>query len=156
VITRASQDDLLTYEGAAEILGVQVNTIKQLVTRKILFSTREQGSTLKYLTRSQVEWYQRRRNGTAHEPNPYLVNQGAQSLSQAGATLTPEDIEAISGADMPQEFSGFALLFLVLMLLLAIIANKQPDKSKLEELRTAPQLQPMRRAILKLASEIAA
>lgn len=145
---------LLTYEEAARALDVQVNTIKQLVYRKVLFPERIPGASQKYLTHEQVEWYARRRDGAETGPNPYLASRTA---GEAEAMLkVTEPLQAATPLDVPQEYSGFALLLLVVVLLLAILANRPPDKDKLEELRTAPQLQPVRRAILKLASEIAA
>lgn len=150
----ASDEQMLTYEEAAQVLGVRVNTIKQLVYRKVLFPERLTGRSQKYITQEQVNWYARRRDGEQTGPNPYV---SARVASEADAMLkVTQPLQATTPSDVPQEYSGLALLLLVVVLLLAILANRQPDREKLEELRSAPQLQPVRRAILKLASEIAA
>ena len=149
-----AESESLTYEAAASALGVQVNTIKQLVYRGVLHPIRVPDSQYKLLSRAEIEWYDRRRHGAVQEPNPYIEQLQAQQADVALQTLRPA--EDVRPADLPQDLGGFAVLFLVILLLLAILANKKPDPEKLEELRSAPQLHPVRRAILKLASEIAA
>src|SRR5690348_12838023 len=124
----AMRAPLLTYEEAARTLGIQVNTVKQLVYRRVLFPERVSGSTQKYLSREQVEWYARRRAGEDVGPNPYVE---ALSASAAEADLNAINAsrsqQALASADIPKEYGGLALFFLVVALLLAIIANKQPD-----------------------------
>lgn len=147
-------NELLTYDEAARFLGVKASTIKQLVYRKLLHPITRTGSPSKYISRLEIEWYDRRRKGAINEPNPYLLTMQAE---QAGATLeTLSSVDSVQPTDLPSGFGGVAVLFLVLLLLLALLANRKPDEKQLEELRTAPELQPVRRAILKLAGEIAA
>lgn len=145
---------LLTYEDAAHALGIQVTTIKQLVYRDVLHPVKVPGSQYKLLSRAEIDWYDRRRQGTVQEPNPYIEEVRAQQAAAALQTLQP--VEDAQLAELPPELSGFAVLILVFVLLLALLANRKPDPQKLEKLRSTPELQPVRRAILKLASEIAA
>lgn len=149
-----ADNELLTYDEAARYLKVKDSTIKQLVYRKLLHPITRTGSPSKYISRLEIEWYDRRRQGAASEPNPYLLT---VQTEQAGATLdTLSTVGSVQPNELPSGFGGIAMLFLVVILLLAILANRKPNEEQLEELRTAPELQPVRRAIIKLAGEIAA
>ncbi len=156
----ANREVLLTYEDAADTLGLQLSTIKQLVYREVLHPISVPGSTHKYLSRAEIEWYDRRRSrsGPVDEPNPYVE---ARQVKQYDAAL--DTLSKMSGSEtipvpvaIPPNLGGLAALFLVFLILLALLAKKEPNPQQLEELRTAPELQSVRRAILKLAGEIAA
>jgi hypothetical protein len=149
------QDQLLTYEEAAKRLGVHHSTVKQLVYRDVLHPIVVSGSPFKYLTCIEIDWYGRRRHGAKDEPNPY-TEALQRDLAEAGLALLQPTLEEARPAALPSQFTGVALLLVVVLLLLSLMAHKTPDPKHLEELRTAPEMQPVRRAILKLAGEITA
>lgn len=149
------RDQLLTHEEAAKRLGVHHSTVKQLVYRDVLHPIIISGSPFKYLSCAEIDWYGRRRHGAKDEPNPY-TEALQRELAAADLALLQPTVENVQPADLPSEFTGMALLLVVVPLLLSLMAHKAPDPKHLEELRTAPQMQPVRRAILKLASEITA
>jgi hypothetical protein len=150
-----AREQILTYEDAAKRLGVHHSTVKQLVYRDVLHPIVISGSPFKYLSRTEIDWYGRRRRGAKDEPNPY-TEELHRDLAAADLALLQPAVGDIQPADLPAHFTGVALLLVVVLLLLSLIADKTPDPKHLEELRTAPHMQPVRRAILKLAGEITA
>lgn len=155
----ANRAALLTYEEAADALGLQLNTIKHPVYREVLHPIRVSGNTHKYVLRAEIEWYDRRRSrsGAVDELNPYLE---ARQVKQYDAAL--DSLGKLAGsettpvpASIPPDLGGLAALFLVFLILLALLAKKEPDPQQLEQLWTAPELKGVRRAILRLAGEIA-
>ena len=129
--------------------------MKGLVYRDVFHPIIISGNPFKYLSRTEIDWYYRRRHGEKDEPNPYS-EELQKDLAAADLAMLQPTLAVVQPAALPSQFTGVALLFAVVMLLLSLMAHKTPDPKLLEELRTAPQMQPVRRAILKLASEITA
>jgi hypothetical protein len=151
----APREHLLTYAEAAKRLGVHHSTVKSLVYRDVLHPIVISGSPFKYLSCAEIDWYGRRRHGAKDEPNPYMEAL-QRDLAATDLALLQPALGNVQPADLPDHFTGVALLLVVMLLLLSLMAHKTPDPKQLEELRTAPQMQPVRRAILKLAGEITA
>lgn len=166
-----SQVGYLTYKEAAAELGLSADYIAHLVSDRRLESIRLPHSRYKYLSREEVERWKRVRAGLEPEveelkERPYTGHSAVESVPQltAGASTGAEAEEAqrLAQSVQPAQFAGIspelalALVLIVLALLLSFVRGQQPDDQALEQLKTTPQLQPVRRAILKLASEIAA
>jgi excisionase family DNA binding protein len=159
----AHAPELVTYREAAELLGLSPNYVSHLASRRVLHSVKLPGERQKYLRRDEVDWYDQRRQGKMM-PNPVdVIDEGTRGPTAPVPDVTTNLADAQQAIERmnPEELAkatpaGLALALLILALLLALLFKQEPDKDKLEQLRTSPQLQPVRRAILKLASEIAA
>jgi hypothetical protein len=153
-----SDEDLLTYKEAAAELDLSADYIAHLAARRVLHPVKLPQQRKKYLRRAELEWYARRRAGNT-DPNPVVQTpQQIAEIAQEMPIPEPEQLveQVEQGATEITPGVGIALALLVLALLLALFLHQEPDKEKLDQLKRAPQFEPMRQAIRRLADEIAA
>jgi hypothetical protein len=155
--------ELLTYRQAAEQIGLSPAYIAHLVSQGVLHSIKLPGERQKYLRRNEVEWYGRRRAGSL-EGNPYLTTKPPDNALQATQPLIHTnlgDLEpftpSLTAKDMGDASLGMGaivIVFLLAALLWSFLSQRRFDEEKLTQFRTAPQLEPWRRAIKQLASHL--
>ena len=148
----------LTYREAAAEFGLSADYIAHLVSDGRLQSVRLPHSRYKYLPREEVDRFARVRAGLEPEVEaapvkPYADMPQSTAGVDVGQLMPGINLEQLTGE---KPATGLALLLLVFFLFLALFNNQQPDQQALERLRATPQLPQVRKALLKLASEIAA
>jgi hypothetical protein len=162
-------DDLLTYEEAAIHLHLSRGRIADLVSKGILHPVKLPGSRHKFLRRPELDWYGRRRQGSA-EPNP-LGDASLRAEPLSGASAALPDLAAFSRAspDVPPlpggspELYGVvaaAILLIVLRWLVERVPSgaserKQGDAALVEQIRTLRTNEAGRAVLAGLASQIA-
>jgi len=150
--------DLLTYSEAAEVTGFSRNYIANLVSQGTLHPKRLEGRHSKYLLKEEVEWLQRRKSGV-NEPNP-LAESAETTPAIPGVDLSAIDAAVLRRTATPESAAGdepvvgLMLIVLVLGILFALMQQKQPKQEELERFKRAPELKPLRQAILRLAGEL--
>lgn len=116
-----SNDNLRTYEQAAEYLHLSRGRIGGLVMEGVLHPIKLPNTRFKYLRQDEVEWYDRRRNGSA-EPNPTIRSDTSQP---AGS----QDLGALLRQSDPHVAEVAALLVSGL-LLMALVSVASPEQLK--------------------------
>lgn len=93
--------DLLNYEEAAEYLNLSRGRVGGLVMEGTLHAVKLPNTRFKYLRKVELDWYNRRRQGSS-EPNPTIT--GAASLlgtSQGGDVLPRRsEVQVAEPADL--------------------------------------------------------
>jgi excisionase family DNA binding protein len=107
-------DNLMTYEQAAKYLKLSRARIGGLVMEELLHAVKLPGTRYRYLRREELDWYDRRRKGSA-EPNPVLLGDikraespqekspestGKTSIQGGDAQLSRGGLQAAEPADL--------------------------------------------------------
>ena len=70
--------ELLTYQKAAEALGVKYERVAGLVSRGVLIAEKQPRDAKKYIGSDQIDWYQLKQQGKDEgHPNPVLIREEA-------------------------------------------------------------------------------
>lgn len=116
-----SNDNLRTYEQAAEYLHLSRGRIGGLVMEGVLHAIKLPNTRFKYLRQEELEWYDRRRKGST-EPNPTVT----------GDTSSPVGSQTLDALlrDKDPQVAEFAALLITVLLWALMVPMASPEQLK--------------------------
>lgn len=123
--TTPAPQDFLTYEEAADYLGITVSALRQAISGEKLRPHKFPHNSRKYLTRQQLDDYRagKHRHAAAPGPFPAGVTRGASSAPMASADELGARIQAASGPTRDALHDGLEKLTAIAV---AVVLGEMP------------------------------
>jgi hypothetical protein len=88
-LSETSHAELLTYDQAAQRLGVKYERVAALVSQGFLIAEKHPRDARKWISSDQIAWYNRVRQGLDDVQNPALIRQEASRRAAQATTTMP-------------------------------------------------------------------